>query len=154
VINKHLLILLTAATPIVELRGAIPLGLALGFPILEVWVLALIGNILPVPIILLGMKYILSQLKQLPRIHSLIRKLGEQGGNKLYPKIQRWGWLGLLLFVAIPLPGTGAWTGAMAASFLNLKFWSSLITIITGVTIASILVSSIGLGVITVNSSI
>jgi uncharacterized membrane protein len=143
-IEKYLLVLLTAATPIIELRGAIPLGIAMGLPLLEVWLLALIGNLIPVPFILLGITYILSQLKQLPRIHNLVIHLRKKGGTRLYPKIQRWGWLGLLIFVSIPLPGTGAWTGALAASFLNLRFWPSLISITVGVTVASIFISSLG----------
>lgn len=144
------LVLVTAATPVIELRGAIPLGLALGLPILEVWLLALIGNIIPVPIILLGMAFIITQLEKIPRIHSWVQQMGEKKSTKLYAKIQRWGWLGLLLFVAIPLPGTGAWTGAMAAAILRLPFWPALVSICGGVAIAGLIVGGLGAGFLSV----
>lgn len=148
--NDALLVFITAATPVVELRGAIPVGLALDMPVLEVYILSVIGNILPVPFILLGMNYLLQQLKKIPRVHSQVQHLRERGGNKLYVQIQRWGWLGLLLFVAIPLPGTGAWTGSMAASFLRLKFWPTFFTVIIGICVAGLIVSSLSLGVISI----
>lgn len=145
--HNELLVLITAATPVVELRGAIPLGLALDLPVYKVWILSIIGNIIPVPFILLGMNYILKQLENIPRLHAWLNRKAEKGGDKLQSNIQRWGWLGLLLFVAIPLPGTGAWTGSLAASFLRLNFWSSLLTIMAGVMVASFLVSGIGITV-------
>lgn len=146
--NKALLIILTAATPVVELRGAIPMGLALDMAPFEVLLLSLLGNILPIPFILLGIDWLLSELKKIPRLHQWIDQKGQRGAGVLHQKIQRWGWLGLMLFVAIPLPGTGAWTGALAASFLRLKFWSSLLAISAGVLIAALLVTGASLGVI------
>jgi uncharacterized membrane protein len=147
-LSSELLVLLTAATPVIELRGAIPLGIALGLPIAKTWGLAFIGNLLPIPFILLGIEYLLSQLKKLPAIHGWILRLRERGSDKLMIKIRRWGWLGLIVFVAIPLPGTGAWTGALAASFLGLKFWPSLFSISIGIAVAGFLVSGIGIGVL------
>jgi uncharacterized membrane protein len=143
--NKELLVVLTAATPVLELRGAIPLGLALGLPVAKVYILALIGNMLPIPIILTGITYVLSKLKMIPSIHLWIVGFGEGKGARLSNLIQRWGWLGLIVFVAIPLPGTGAWTGALAAVFLGLRFWSSFLAILIGVIIAGLLVSGLGI---------
>lgn len=148
--HEALIILLTAATPVVELRGSIPLGLAMGLPVKTVWILSIIGNLLPVPFILVGMQWVFTILKKMPRIEAYINRLADKGGQKLKANIQRWGWLGLLLFVAIPLPGTGAWTGSLAATVLNLRFGPSMLSIIAGVIIASLLVSGIGMGVMSI----
>lgn len=142
------MVIIAAMTPVVELRGAIPLGLALGIPPAEVFLLSLIGNILPIPFILLGIRCLLNEIKKIPRLHNWIDHKGKKGAGLLNEKIQRWGWLGLMIFVAIPLPGTGAWTGALAASFLSLKFWPSLLAIVGGVFIAGLLVTGASLGVI------
>ncbi len=148
-LHEQWLVLITAATPVLELRGAIPLGLALGLSIKETFLLSLIGNIVPIPFILLGMSVVINWLKRIPRLHAWVHKKGLAGGDKLNLEIQRWGWLGLIIFVAIPLPGTGAWTGALAASFLRLKFWPALLSISIGVFIAGLLISGIGVGVLT-----
>lgn len=144
------MVLVTAATPILELRGAIPLGLALGLPPTTVLILSYIGNLIPIPFILLGIGFLMERLKRIPPVHRWLEKKAEHGGYKLYKAMQRWSWLGLLIFVSIPLPGTGAWTGALAASVLRLPFWPSLLSIAGGVIVAGILVSGIGLGVLSV----
>ncbi|MGI6647989.1 MAG: COG2426 family protein [Bacillota bacterium] len=141
--KEEWLVIITAATPILELRGAIPLGVAMNLPLGKVLILSLIGNMLPVPFILIGMNYLLNWLKSLPRIHQWLVRLGNKKSKKLHEKIQHWGWLGLMVFVGIPLPGTGAWTGAFAAVFLGLKFWNSLIAIFFGVIIAGLLISGL-----------
>lgn len=146
--DESLLIVLTAATPVVELRGAIPLGLAMGMPLTKVWILSIIGNVLPIPFILLGLNLLMNYLRRIPRVHQWIDAKGQDGAKKLYHRFQRWGWLALYVFVAIPLPGTGAWTGAMAATLLRLSFWPSLTTISLGVATAGILVSGLGAGVL------
>lgn len=146
--EKEMLILITAATPVVELRGAIPLGLALKMPLSEVFILSIIGNILPVPFILMGAKYLFNWLKTIPQIENKLSSWRNQKTAKLSQKIHRWGWLGLLIFVAIPLPGTGAWTGSIAAALLSLNFWQSLLAIIGGIIVAGIIVSGAGLTVL------
>ncbi|MDO4540516.1 MAG: small multi-drug export protein [Syntrophomonadaceae bacterium] len=143
----ELIVLLTAATPVLELRGAIPVGLAMGLPPFEVWVLAIIGNILPVPFILLGMNWLFKMLVHIPRVEAWVNRIAEKGSGKLEANIQRWGWLGLIIFVGIPLPGTGAWTGSLAAVVLRLPFWTSLLSVAAGVLLASLLVSGLGLGI-------
>lgn len=142
--NAELMVLLTAATPVVELRGAIPLGIALDLPLGRVFMLSLLGNMIPVPLILAVTRRFFSWLAHFPAIHDRIAGWSSRKREKLSRKIERWGWLGLLLFVAIPLPGTGAWTGAIAASLLRIKFWTSMVTILCGVTIAGLLVSGLG----------
>lgn len=142
------MVLVTAATPVLELRGAIPLGLALGLPLTTVLILSYIGNVVPVPFILLAIGWVMEQMKKIPAIHAWLDDKAQRGGDKLYDSMKKWGWLGLLIFVAIPLPGTGAWTGALAASVLRLSFWPSLLSIAGGVVIAGLLVSGLGLGVL------
>lgn len=112
--------------------GAIPLGLALGLPVPTVLLLSYIGNLIPVPFILLGIGWVMNRLRQIPAIHAWLEDKAAKGGDKLHDSMQKWGWLGLLIFVAIPLPGTGAWTGALAASVLRLPFWPSLLSIAGG----------------------
>ncbi len=146
--REEWIVLVTAATPVLELRGAIPLGLAFGLPLATVLLLSYVGNILPVPFILLAIGWVMDQLKQIPAVHAWLEDKAQRGGDKLYNSMKKWGWLGLLIFVAIPLPGTGAWTGALAASVLRLPFWPSLLSIAGGVVIAGILVSGVGLGVL------
>ena len=143
------MILVTAATPLIELRGSIPLGLTLGIPIERVFIFSVIGNILPIPFILIGISLIMQYLRLIPKLHAWVEQKGIRGSSKLNNHFQKWGWLALLIFVAIPLPGTGAWTGALAASLLRLKFWPSFISIALGVICAGLLVSSLSIGVIT-----
>ena len=90
----------------------------------------------------------MNRLQQIPAVHAWLEDKAAKGGDKLHDAMQKWGWLGLLIFVAIPLPGTGAWTGSLAASVLRLPFWPSLLSIAGGVIIAGILVSGAGLGVL------
>lgn len=143
--DAELMVLLTAATPVVELRGAIPLGIALDIPLGKVFLLSLIGNMIPVPFILLATRRLISWLSQFPVIHDRVSRWSHRKQQKLSAKLERWGWLGLFLFVAIPLPGTGAWTGAIAASLLGIQFRVSMLTILCGVTMAGLLVSGLGL---------
>ena len=122
--------------PVSELRGAIPLGLHAGLPVLLVYFLAVIGNLIPVVFILLLAK------RFCPKWLCLhIEKKHEH-------KFMRWGDLALISFVAIPLPFTGAWTGALAGAVFNIPFWRALALISIGVIIAGIVVSLISLGVL------
>lgn len=146
--QQEWMVLVTAATPVLELRGAIPLGLAFGLPITTVLLLSYVGNLIPIPFILLGIGWLMNRLEQIPAIHNWLQNKAEHGGQKLHDTMQKWGWLGLLIFVAIPLPGTGAWTGALAASVLRLPFGPSLLSIASGVIIAGLIVSGAGLGVL------
>ena len=149
VLERVLVVLTTAATPVVELRGAIPVGLALGLTPWQAWVWSVLGNLLPVPALLLGTRTGLGWLGRLPWVHKRIRVWGERSSSRLATQVRRWGLLGLAVFVAIPLPGTGAWTGAVAASLLGIKPGPALAAIALGVAVAGLLVAGAGTAAVT-----
>ena len=139
------LTILIAMVPVIELRGAIPIGVANG---LEPWfatILAVIGNIIPIPFALLLTNKIFDWLRDKKHTKKMIAWL-EKKAEKNRKKVDKFGWLGLLILVAIPLPGTGAWTAALVASVFKMKFKPSLLSIIAGVIIAAIIVFAITYG--------
>lgn len=139
--------ILVSMVPVVELRGGIPFGVTLGLPVWAAYVAAIIGNILPVPFILVYIRRIFQWMRRkLPRLNRLVDKL-EKKAHLKGQKVTKYKYLGLLLFVAIPLPGTGAWTGALAAAFLNMPLRKALPSIFAGVLIAGIAVSILTFGV-------
>lgn len=147
-LKKYIIIFLVSMVPIVELRGAIPIGLSsfLGepLPMIPLYIVSIIGNIIPVPFIFLFARKVLvwgSNLKRGSKFFKFCLKKGESGGEKLKAKAKNSIYIALLLFVGIPLPGTGAWTGTLAASILNLDFKKSVIHIILGVILAGIIMS-------------
>lgn len=133
---QYLAVFLTSLLPISELRGAIPLGLKMGLLPWLVFVLAIIGNVIPVIFILLLAKYFCPKW--------LCAKIEKKHNHKFI----KFGDLALLSFVAIPLPFTGAWTGALAAVVFRVPFWRALSLISIGVIIAGIIISLLSLGVI------
>ena len=140
-----LLTILIAMVPVIELRGAIPIGVANG---LEPWfatLLAVIGNLIPIPFILLLLTKIFDWLRDKKYTKKLIAWL-EKKAEKNRKKVDKFGWLGLIILVAIPLPGTGAWTGALVASVFKMKFKPAMLSILTGVIIAAIIVFAITYG--------
>lgn len=140
-----LLTILIAMVPVIELRGAIPIGVANG---LEPWfatLLAVIGNLIPIPFILLLLTKIFDWLRDKKYTKKMIAWL-EKKAEKNRKKVDKYGWLGLIILVAIPLPGTGAWTGALVASCFKMKFKPSMLAIIAGVIIAAIIVFAITYG--------
>jgi len=148
-LNRVLVVITTAATPVVELRGAIPLGLALGLSPWQAWLWSVLGNLLPVPALLLGTRTGLQWLGRQPWLHRHVRAWGERGSSRLAVHVNRWGLLGLAVFVAVPLPGTGAWTGAVAASLLGMKPGPALAAIALGVAVAGLLVAGAGTAAVT-----
>lgn len=139
--------MLVSMVPVVELRGGIPFGVALGLPVWIAYLSAAIGNILPVPFILIYIRRIFRWMRQrVPQFNSLVDHLERKAHLKgrLVTRYQYWG---LLLFVAIPLPGTGAWTGALAAAFLDMPLRKALPSIFAGILIAGIIISSLTFGV-------
>lgn len=136
-----------AMLPVVELRGAIPFATGLGFPIQEAFLWSIIGNMIPVPFILLLIRKIFAVLREVPRLAGLIERL-ERKAHLQGAMVKKYRLLGLCLLVAIPLPGTGAWTGALVAGLLEIRLRDSLITIFLGVCIAGLLVSLATMGVI------
>ncbi len=140
--------------PLIELRGAIPVavGMDLGLPEWAVLITAIIGNLIPVPVIYFFARKILEwgskkNWKPFKQFCNFCLKKGEKAGTKLLKKAGNYGtYFGLFLFVAIPIPGTGAWTGTLAASILNLDFKKTMIAICAGVLTAGIIMLAVSLG--------
>ena len=139
--------ILVSMVPIVELRGGIPFGVTLGLPVWAAYLAAVIGNILPVPFILVYIRRIFQWMRRrLPRLNHLVDKL-ERKAHLKGRRVTKYKYLGLMLFVAIPLPGTGAWTGALAAAFLDMPLRKALPSIFAGILIAGIVISILTFGV-------
>ena len=136
--------------PLVELRGAIPYAVTQGLPLVPSYIISIIGNMLPVPIIFLFARKVLEWGADKPVIGGFFTfciEKGDKGGKKLQEKAGRGLFVALLLFVGIPLPGTGAWTGTLAASFLDMDFKSSVIAVMLGVMLAGIIMGLASAGV-------
>ena len=145
-IKEILITFFTAMVPVVELRGAIPLGVSLGLSHLGAMVISVVGNLIPVPFIILFIREIFSWIrKHIPKLNNLITKIEDRAHVKS-EKVLRWSAMGLLIFVAIPLPGTGAWTGALIAALLNMRLKSAMPAISLGVLVAGVLVTGITFG--------
>lgn len=132
--------------PIIELRGAIPLGCVLGLPFWQSFLISIVGNLIPAPFILLFIHKIIEWLKRF----KLTRKMAlwaERRAEVKSEKRENLSFLGLALFVAIPLPGTGAWTGSLVANFLGIRFRKALLAVIVGVLVAGVVVTCITYGV-------
>ena len=147
---KYLIVFLVSMVPIIELRGAVPIGVGMGLDLWIVYVLSIIGNMLPVPIIYLFARKVLlwgKDKKYIGKFFTFCLEKGEHGGQKLMAKAGKNGtFIALMLFVAIPLPGTGAWTGTLAASMLNFGFKRSTFAVLLGVLIAGILMGLASMG--------
>lgn len=140
--KKYLYIFFISMVPLIELRGAIPVSQVYKLPVLQSYVICVIGNMLPVPIIYLFARKVLEWGADKPvigRFFTFCLEKGEKGGQKLQKKAGRGLFLALLLFVGIPLPGTGAWTGTLAASILDMDFKSSIAAVMLGVLLAGII---------------
>lgn len=144
-IIKYIIVFIVSMVPIIELRGAIPIAEGLGLDIFLYYPIAILGNMLPVPIIYLFARKVLEwgkDKKYTKKFFTWCLEKGEKGGNKLKESAGTKGtFWALLLFVGIPLPGTGAWTGTLVASILNLGFKSSIIAVALGVILAGIIMS-------------
>ncbi len=147
--KKYLLIFLISMVPLVELRGAIPIALGMGLPAIPSILVCVLGNVLPVPFIYFFARKFLVWGKNKPLIGKICTFFvvkGERAGQKLAAKAGRGGLaLALMLFVGIPLPGTGAWTGALGASFLNMGIKSTALSVSLGVVLAGIIMSVVSL---------
>ncbi len=144
---NHLYVFFLSMVPIIELRGAIPHGAILDLPLWSNYLVSVIGNFLPVPFILLFIRYILEWMKKtkhLARIALWLEEKAARGSEK----VQKYASLGLFLFVAIPLPGTGAWTGALVAALMRMKMKYALPSILLGVLAAGVIMSLASYGVV------
>ena len=145
--GKFLFTLLVSMVPVVELRGGIPFGVAMGLSVPKAYLAAVIGNMIPVPFIIVYIRRIFQWMRRhMPKLNSMVDKL-ERKAHEKGRDILRYEYLGLLIFVAIPLPGTGAWTGSLAAAFLDLRLKRALPTVFAGVLIAGILISILTFGI-------
>lgn len=144
--NHFLMTMLVAMLPIVELRGAIPYGIVAGLAPWPTFTAAVIGNMIPVPFILLLIRKIFQFLSKIPRLKEKINRL-EKRAHLKGRVVHQYRTLGLLILVAIPLPGTGAWTGALVAAILNIRVRTAVPTIFAGVLIAGLITMLITFGV-------
>jgi len=143
--TKYLIAFLISMVPLIELRGALPVALGMNLPTVPAYILCVVGNMLPVPVIYFFARKVLlwgSDKKYIGKFFTFCIEKGEKGGRKLVEKTGRGGlFVALLLFVGIPLPGTGAWTGTLAASFLNMGFKSTVLSVSLGVIIAGVIMA-------------
>lgn len=153
-LKKYLLVFFVSMVPLIELRGAIPIGLSniLGdpLPVLPLYIACIIGNMLPVPIIFFFARKVLewgADKKFIGKFFTFCLEKGKKGGEALQAKAGKGLYVALFLFVGIPLPGTGAWTGTLAASFLDMDFKKSVIAVMAGVILAGIIMGLASLGV-------
>ncbi len=136
--------------PLIELRGAIPVSQAMGLPLIPSYIVAIISNMVPVPFIFFFARKVLEWGADKPVIGGFFRwclEKGHKGGEKLQNSAGRGLYAALLLFVGIPLPGTGAWTGTLAASILDMDFKKSSAAVMGGVLLAGVIMSLVSLGV-------
>ena len=141
-LTKYLWVFFVSMVPLVELRGSIIISQGLQLPVLSSYIVAIIGNMLPVPVIYLFARKVLVWGADKPvigKFFSWCLEKGEKGGKKLQEKAGRGLFIALLLFVGIPLPGTGAWTGTLAASILDMDFKSSVLAVMGGVLLAGVI---------------
>ena len=146
--KKYIWVFLIAMLPLIEIRGAVPYAVLWGLPIVPSCIVAVVGNMIPVPFIFLFARKVLEWGKDKKVIGGFFTwclQKGEKGGRKLEEKAGRGLYWALFLFVGIPLPGTGAWTGMLAASILNMDFKKSTAAVLLGVLLAGAIVLTLSL---------
>ena len=149
IVVKYIIVFFVSMVPLIELRGAIPIAVGLGLNKLISFIIAIIGNMLPVPFIYLFARKILEWGKDKKVIGSFFTwclNKGERGGRKLEEKAGKGLYWALFLFVGIPLPGTGAWTDTLAASMLKLDFKKTVLAVMAGVILAGLIMMAVSFG--------
>lgn len=142
-IGEFVFTLLVSVIPVAELRVGVPFGVGLGLPYWEAFLAAVIGNILPIPFIIVYIRRVLEWLRaHLPRLDGMVDAL-ERKAHLKGRKVSKYKYLGLMLFVAIPLPGTGAWTGALAAAFLDMPLRRAMPSVVAGVLLAGLIMTGL-----------
>ena len=133
--------MLVSMVPVVELRGGVPFGVALGLPPWAALIAGIIGNMIPIPFIVVYIRRIFQWMRRrIPRLGQLVDRL-EKKAHLKGRKVTKYKYLGLFIFVAIPLPGTGGWTGALVAAFLNMPLRKALPSIFAGVVTAGLIMT-------------
>ena len=148
-LTKYIIVFLVSMVPLIELRGAIPIAVGLGLPKLISFIISIIGNMLPVPVIYLFARKVLEwgkDKKYIGKFFTWCLLKGEKGGKKLEETAGKGLYWALFLFVGIPLPGTGAWTGTLAASILDLDFKKTVIAVMGGVLLAGLIMMAVSFG--------
>ena len=148
IVGEEFCVFFCSMIPIVELRGAIPAGWLFGMPWWLTYILAVVGNLIPVPFILLLIRKVLAwmetcRVKFFNKVACWLRRKAEKNTDK----IQKYGFWGVCLFIAIPLPVTGAWTGSLVAATIKMPFWKALLSALLGVMIAGVVVTLICFGI-------
>ena len=149
-LKKYLFVFFVSMVPLIELRAAVPIALGMNLPVVPSYVVCILGNMLPVPIIFLFARKVLEWGADKPvigKFFTFCLEKGHKGGEKLKEKAGKGLFVALLLFVGIPLPGTGAWTGTLAASLLDMDFKSSVFAVLFGVVLAGIIMGLASAGV-------
>ena len=150
-LKKYLFVFFVSMVPLIELRAAVPIALGMDLPVIPSYIVCILGNMLPVPIIYLFARKGLEWGADKPvigKFFTFCLEKGHKGGEKLKEKAGRGLFVALLLFVGIPLPGTGAWTGTLAASLLDMDFKSSVIAVLFGVVLAGIIMGLASAGLL------
>ena len=145
-LGKWIATILISMVPVIELRAGIPYGVGFGLPYWEAFLAAFIGNMLPIPFVMLLLRRIFNWLKTFDKTRGLVERLEERAHTK-GKTVEKYKSLGLFILVAIPLPGTGAWTGALVATFLDIRMRRAIPIIALGVVTAGIIVLFISHGV-------
>jgi len=146
-------VLIMSMIPVVELRGAIPMGIALGLTPLNSSILSFLGSMVPVPFILFGIRPVFDFLRKTKLFKGLVDRLTERSLSKHGHRVQKFGAIGLMIFVVIPLPGTGVWSASLIAALLDVRFKWAFPAILVGNLIAGIIVMLLSTGVLTVLAS-
>ena len=153
-LKKYILVFLISMVPLIELRGAVPVGLSGlwgdALPIIPLYITCVLANMIPVPFIFFFARKVLvwgADKKVIGKFFKFCLEKGEKGGNKLQEKAGRGLYWALFIFVGIPLPGTGAWTGTLAASLLDMDFKKSIIAVMAGVVLAGVIMGLASAGV-------
>jgi uncharacterized membrane protein len=145
--GEFTLTVLVSMVPLVELRGGIPFGVAAGLPVWEAWLAAVIGSLIPVPFIIVYIRRIFQWMRRRsPRLDRLVDRLERKAGRKMGTAL-KYEYLGLFILVAIPLPGTGAWTGSLVAALLDMPLRRAVPSILAGVLAAGLAISVLTFGV-------
>ena len=146
-IKTAIVTFLISMVPVIELRGAIPFGVAAGLSVQSAFILSVIGNLLPIPVLVVFTRKVFEWLRTKSRkLDNMVRKL-EAKADKNKEVVMRYEFWGLMILVAIPLPGTGAWTGALVAAMMDMRLKRAMPAIIVGVIVAGIIVTALTYGV-------
>ncbi len=146
-VSKEIVVFIISMIPILELRGGLIVSSLLKVPILQAIPICIVGNIIPIPFILLFIKQVFKWMKKIKLFRGLIERLEKRAMSKS-DNIKRYEFWGLALFVGIPLPGTGAWTGSLIAALLDIDFKKAILAELLGIAIATIIMSFLSYGLL------